>query len=310
MGNEIERVLLKTDTLAAVILPAMGGKIASLQKNGIELFQQPLRPYALRTLTIGFEESDASGFDECLPSVAACRIETASGAAEIPDHGEFWRLIHTAESLSPATVRLTAIGSALPIRFERNIHLDGDTVRIDYSVTNTGEHAIPYVWSAHPLFAVDPGDVLTLPPSVKQVTVEGSARNRLGTNGTVHPWPSTTLTDGAAAALNIAKDASEEIGDKLFAEAPVEGWCLLERKTANLRIRIDFDPAKLPFLGLWLCYGGWPDGQAEKQNCIAIEPCTALGDSLELAIKNGHSRTLIPGQVDSWGMTITTSVVS
>ena len=61
--EHIQRVILKTDTLSATVLPALGGKIASLQRNGIELLQQPLRPYAARTLTMGFEESDASGLD-------------------------------------------------------------------------------------------------------------------------------------------------------------------------------------------------------------------------------------------------------
>ena len=78
----VERVILKTDTFQVVVLPALGGKIASivaLPKN-VELMQQPLLPYAPRTMTMGFEESDASGFDECLPSVAACEVETAAGS--------------------------------------------------------------------------------------------------------------------------------------------------------------------------------------------------------------------------------------
>ena len=308
--SSVERVVLQTDTLTAVVLPALGGKIASLQNNGVELLQQPLRPYTSRTLTMGFEESDASGIDECLPSVAACVIDTPSGKVQIPDHGEFWRLACAVDALTSDTVRLTATGSVLPLRFERTIHLQGETLRIDYLLENAGSFELPYAWCAHPLLSVDPGDRVTLPPSVQHVTVEGSARARLGKAGTVHSWPIAALTDGTSAPLNIAGHEKEEIGDKLFTAAPPEGWCLLERQTARRRIKVGFDPKLSPYLGLWLCYGGWPEGQSQRQNCIAIEPCTAPMDSLAGALKTGSARCLPPGQSASWWMTIAASVVS
>jgi galactose mutarotase-like enzyme len=308
--QKIERITLKTDTLTATVLPSLGGKIASLKRNGTELLQQPLRLYAPRTLTMGFEESDASGFDECLPSVAACRIRTSAGEIQVPDHGEFWRLPCTVDHPAPNHVRLTATGSVLPLRFERTLHLDGETIRIDYRVENAGNEELPYAWSAHPLFTVDPGDRITLPASVTQVTVEGSAHSRLGASGTRHSWPTATLAGGSKTALDIAESADTQIGDKLFAQAPPEGWCILERKTAGLRLKIDFDPALLPWLGLWICYGGWPEDQPQKQNCVAIEPCTAPIDSLEAALKSGLANTLAPGQSASWWVKITASVVS
>jgi galactose mutarotase-like enzyme len=308
--EQTKRVILKADTLDATILPALGGKIASLRKNGIELLQQPLRSYAPRTLTMGFEESDASGFDECLPSVAACRIQTANGEVEIPDHGEFWRIPHVAEDVTSNHVRLTATGSALSLRLERALHLEEDSLRIDYTVTNTGQEAVPYAWSAHPLFSVDPGDRVTLPESVMQVTVEGSGHNRLGVAGTPHCWPAAIQADGATTSLNVAAAPDSEIGDKLFTDAPPEGWCILERRSAGLQLRVDFDPALTPYLGLWLCYGGWPEGQAARQNCVAIEPCTAPMDSLEAAIKSGSARTLAAGESASWWVKISASIVS
>ena len=76
--SAITRRELKTDTFSVDVLPALGGKIASMRKNGVELLQQPLQPYAPRTLWTGFEESDASGFDECLPSVSACEIASTA----------------------------------------------------------------------------------------------------------------------------------------------------------------------------------------------------------------------------------------
>ena len=40
---------------------------------------------------------DASGWDECLPSVAACTVKTAGCRLDIPDHGDLWRVAWEAE---------------------------------------------------------------------------------------------------------------------------------------------------------------------------------------------------------------------
>src|ERR1700739_670126 len=107
--------MMKTDTLEATILPELGGKIASLRYKGVDLLQAPLRTYALRTWEMGFEESDASGFDECLPSVSACEIAGAAGVVRVPDHGEFWRLPCTVKRRGEHELKLTAMGRVLPL---------------------------------------------------------------------------------------------------------------------------------------------------------------------------------------------------
>ena len=286
-----------------------------MRSNGIELLQQPLLPYAPRTATMSFEESDASGIDECVPSVSACEIITPSGTALIPDHGEFWRLPCEVKSQSPDEIHLTATGSVLPLRFDRRLRLSTSeggavTLSIDYQLENAGRDKLYYAWSAHPLFAVDHGDQILLPRSVSEVTVEGSAGNRLGKKGTLQSWPLATLTAGNSISLDVAGHVSDNIGDKVYAASPPEGWCAIERKSAGLRIQVEFDPAQSPFLGLWLCYGGWPENGARKQYCVALEPCNSPVDSLAAAMKSGQAKVLAPGQCDFWWMRIVTTVVS
>ena len=82
--------------------------------------------------------------------------------------------------------------------------------------------------------------------------------------------------------LSVAQPPESGIGDKLFA-GPLsanENWCALERPKAGVRIKVGFDPAATPYLGLWICYGGWPDRPGPKQTCVAMEPATAPVDSL------------------------------
>jgi hypothetical protein len=69
-----------------------------------------------------------------------------------------------------------------------------------------------------------------------------------------------------------------------------------------------FDPVQNPYVGLWLAYGGWPEGQARRQHCVALEPCTAPVDSLTAAVERGSARILAAGA--KWEWTIEIEIVS
>ncbi|GGG99708.1 hypothetical protein [Silvibacterium dinghuense] len=297
----LRTLTLQSDTFSATLYPALGGKIGQLQKDGVELLQQPLKPYALRDLAMGFEESDASGIDECLPSVAECILPDG---VFVPDHGEYWRLPCEVTASTATSATLSATGSVLPLRFDRTFTLTANELRIAYRVENVTSQPLPWAWCAHPLYTVDAGDVLTLPESVSEVRLEGSGGGRLGTSGTKLNWPEATLTDGSTTRLDVAAPETSGYGDKLFTAAPAEGWCRIERKQHGITLQIEFDPQLTPWLGLWLCYGGWPEGAANRQNAIAIEPCTAPMDSLAQAMETGYGRTLAPGEAASWWMSI------
>ncbi|HLY43064.1 MAG TPA: hypothetical protein VKR52_17760 [Terracidiphilus sp.] len=305
-----ENVLMRTRSCAITILPHFGGKISSIRFKDHELLQVPLAPLAPRTPTMSFDASDASGWDECLPSVAACEVETTSGTARIPDHGDVWRVSWEGNSNidSDSQVALSAKCFSLPLSFERRIALseneNGAHLSVQYTVKNTGRHPVPWSWAAHPLFAVTHGDQILLPASIDSMRVEGSARGRLGVAGSSSKWPFATLANGRTADLSVVQPAASGVGDKLFAGplSAKENWCILLRPSAGLRVKFSFDSQATPYLGLWICYGGWPNGAGPKQMCVAPEPSTAPVDSL--AQTGNWSRTLAAGATYSWPMTI------
>ncbi len=302
MADALQSLTLRNERLQLEILPAMGGKIATFQSlpSGQELLQQPLSPYAPRTRTMPFDEGEASGYDECIPSVADCEIKTSHGPVQIPDHGDFWRLPFETQLQDQNTVVLEAIGFSLPLRFRKTFQVSGDRLLLSYQLENIGSQPVPYLWSAHPGFAVDPGDRIVLPSSVKQVTVEWSAGGRLGSQGTHHSWPRTTTASGSATDLGLVGTAAEQVGDKLFTGPLSEAWCTLQRARLGLEIHMTFDHRFAHYLGVWISYGGWPPGRDSKQFCVALEPCTAPTDSLAVALRKGWARTLDPKQSDSW----------
>jgi galactose mutarotase-like enzyme len=303
-----ENVVIQAGDCSLRVLPQFGGKIASLTFRGQELLQAPLAPVAARTHTVPFEASDASGWDECLPSVAACKVHTEAGPAEIPDHGDLWRLPWTVLDHAPQSVTLSAGCFSLPLTLKRSLTIseidNGVRLSLGYRVTNTGSSPIPWSWAAHPLFAVEQDDRIILPDSIKTLRLEGSAGDRLGKRGDEVQWPIANLATGFHADLSRAEAPDSGIGDKLFAGSvnPGDAWCALERPSVGVRIKISFDADATPYLGLWICYGGWPDRPGPKQVCVALEPATAPVDSL--AFDGPWSRTLAPGEWSDWPMQV------
>jgi galactose mutarotase-like enzyme len=303
-----ENVLIASGECAVELLPALGGKVSSIRVRGHELLQTPLATPAPRTQTMGFDEGDASGWDECLPSVAGCTVETAGGPAAVPDHGDLWRVAWDVVQADATSVTLRGACFSLPLTVERKLALKetpkGWELKADYTVTNTGSHAAPWSWAAHTLYSTEAGDEIELPPTVTKLRLEGSGGERLGKGGDTVAWPVAKLARGGETDLRVAQAPDTGIGDKLFAGplAVGENWCALRRPSAGVRIRVSFDTTATPYLGLWICYGGWPERPGLKQICVALEPSTAPVDSL--AINGPWSRTLLPGQSFSWPMTI------
>lgn len=308
VGSGKENVIIRAGVCSVTFLPRLGGKIASILVGDHELLQAPLAPYGPRTRTMRFEEGDASGWDECLPSVADCAVQTAAGPVSVPDHGDLWRVEWKQIGAGATSASFRGEGFSLPLALERAVTL-GETdkgwkLSVEYKVNNTGSFPAPWSWCAHTSYAAETGDRVTLPESIKTLRLEGSGGGRLGKGGDQVSWPVAALVTGGTTDLSVAQGPETGIGDKLFAGplTAVENWCVLERPKAGVCIKISFDAAATPYLGIWKCHGGWPDRPGTKQTCFALEPSTAPVDSL--AKTGPWSLLLAPGESFSWPMVV------
>jgi galactose mutarotase-like enzyme len=309
-----ENVVIAAGECEVTLLPRYGGKISSINFKGRELLQQPIAPIALRTQTMGFEESDASGWDECLPSVSTCSVPYAGGVTQVPDHGDLWRvaweLIETdGEERATNSVSVKGRCFSLPLELERTAVLRQEAntrwrLELIYKLTNTGADPAMWSWAAHPLFSVDAGDRIVLPYGIRTLRLEGSVGKRLGIYGDMVHWPIAKLGTAGETGIDVAQPANSGIADKLFAGplSAAENSCELVRPSAGVKIRVSFETEKTPYLGLWLCYGGWPERDGPRQMCVAMEPATAPVDSL--AVEGPWSRVLVAGESYEWPMIV------
>jgi galactose mutarotase-like enzyme len=303
-----ENVLIQVGECTITVLPQFGGKVASILVRGHELLQTPLKPYAPRTKTMGFNEGDASGWDECLPTVSGGTVQTVNGPVELADHGDLWRVEWKVLSSANGSLSLEGECFTLPLKLRRTLTLSqtekGYRIHADYQVTNTGSFETPWSWSAHPGYLAEEGDLLHLPESIHSLRLEWSNNERIGKPGDTVKWPMAKLTAGGETDLRVSSEAHSGNGDKLFA-GPLtanQNWIALDRLKAGVRLKVGFDPVATPYLGMWICQDGYPEGGSVLQHCVAMEPCTAPVDSL--AVTGPWSRTLTPGSSFAWPMTL------
>jgi galactose mutarotase-like enzyme len=302
-AGDFRRVTLAHENLIVSVLPELGGKITMLRRDGSDrnAFLAPSRPYRRPHYSAAFEDYDTSGFDECFPTVSACESPDEAGKT-LPDHGDLWSAEWTCEAEGENGLLMEARGVSYPYVFRRRITIKGDTLRLDYELES--EKAMRALWSAHPLLAVSQGSQIILPAETDSLFVNWSANERLGNFGDFKPWPETI--DGTR--LDILGAREERTADKLFAFRLREGFCAYYDRASDESILFRFDLARTPYIGLWICQGGWPISEARDGRghyTIALEPCSGLPDSLAEAAKQSECLSLEAGGVERWWLEIT-----
>jgi hypothetical protein len=81
-----------------------------------------------------------------------------------------------------------------------------------------------------------------------------------------------------------------------------DGWCGVDDVTSGASLRMRFDDRKLPYLWLFLSYGGW-------RGCYTagLEPCTNMPKNLTDAVRTGRSARLTAGGVFETSAVVTLS---
>jgi galactose mutarotase-like enzyme len=296
-------IALRSEQMEVIVVPTLGAKLTNLRRlRGREWLwrndQIALAPPVAGTSYV--EEADSGGWDECFPTVGSCPLPGQSDIM-LPDHGELWSLpweCRVYDFAGGTAFTGTAKGKVLPYDFHREVILEraAPVVRLHYRLRHLGETPFPWIWSAHPLFNVQPGTLLTL-PSVRHARVD-AAVGRNEKKGDTISWPPEN-------------NASFQFPDnqpwamKLFADIGPSGRTILTDPRQGEQLELVVSPDAVPQIGMWINCGGWaPEGRQPYYN-LGLEPCIGAPDRLDEAVASWKlAHTLHPGEVREWNLEI------
>ncbi len=283
---------IENDKLRVIVVPDLGGKIASLvkkDKNFELFFQHKNEFFSEPVLYDDFAEFDASGFDDCFPSVDSSIVNVNGGEIKYPDHGEIWSKSMNYE-ISDNVLKLECDSEILPYTYEKKISIDGDSVSIDYRIVNTGTYGFPYIWTMHGLVKCEEDIKIFFPAGTKEI-INVQSSEVFGKPGALHTFPDTTLSSGEIYSLDRVESPDAGETKKFYVNSVLsEGKCGVYYPSKDVHYTVYFDKEKVPYLGLWITEGGF-----RGDYNLALEPSNGFYDSIDIAAKNRKLNYLQPG---------------
>jgi galactose mutarotase-like enzyme len=301
--------VIETPDIRVTTTPAIGAKIVSIidkQANHEWLLPPFNRPFVPLSYGASFVAQDMSGWDEMLPTIDACDYPVAGpfAGAHLPDHGEVWSLPWDVTAIHADALTMTVTGRALPLQMTRTMRaINSQTVRFEYDVHNTANEDVVMLWAAHPQFKVDTDTRIVLPPEVTTV-VNVTDTADWGAIGRLYHWPNPQTQHGQPFDLDRIKDADLHKYRKCY--LPPEqavSWAALAQSTTEHWLRLNWDAAKVPYLGIWV-----DQAAIGATSTIALEPATGYYDHLARAWKNQRVTTVAPNMHFSWHLDIAVGV--
>ncbi len=308
----LDCLAIENDYLKAEFLPILGAKMITLvnKKTGRQFLlesQAPNGHYRQAVYGANFADYDTSGFDDCFPTVAACEYRSLSEPQRrfdllLPDHGELWCRGWN-YTIGENQIIFTIAGVRLSYELHKIITLVENKLSVHYCLRNTAANPLSYLWSAHPLLRVQPGDRLILPPEVKQVLLNGATDPAVGKFEDLLPWPYLAGSKNNVD-FSIVQDHNFGCAVKCFSEPLTAGFAGVYFPSSDESLLFEFDAKIIPFLGLWLCYGGWPENRYLRHLTVGLEPTNGRPDALAEAVRRQECTELSGYQETNWQLTI------
>lgn len=280
-------IVLENEKLKIGLEPALGGKIVSFfhKGKGFELAAQ--RSGSLEELPSPGDSFApyAFGMDDAFPNIDGEKIDWQGRELFYPDHGEIWSAAFEVIEVSRDRVSLKWISGRFGYRYQKLLHLDGDTLQLCCRITNESGAELPCFWTWHGLVRYEE-DMRVLWPSGTSGFLNVQANGFLGRAGARYDVQNSKYDFTRVPGIKPASTA------KYYVEHPVsQGCCGLHYPSQGVTLTMEYDSELLPYLGFWVTAGGFQG----DYNC-ALEPTNGFYDSISAARENGKLPRLQPGE--------------
>jgi hypothetical protein len=298
--GQYDSIVLENPYVSAVIIPELGGRVWELEdrvrgrqwiwhREGVPLTACP--PGSV------YDDVWAGGWEELFPNDAPGEFE----GRVLPDHGEWWTMRWDAVDMSSsalARVCLSATSSVVKASCTKEFSLasDGAALQVRYRIRSNESGPFHFLFKQHLPIALTTDCRLTLPGGQAQVV--DPSFGTMVSGGVPFEWPLAGEADHVCDMRVVPHPSSKARGFLYVRDLP-ESWCGVEDVQKGASIRMDFDSGELPYVWLFLTYGGWRD-----LFTAVLEPCSNLPKDLSEAVRLGQSARLEPGQEFTAAVTV------
>ena len=286
-------VQLENDRIRVVVLPEKGGKIASLflkEKEFELIFQNKENEYKNPKISDDFGDFDASGFDDCFPSINASKVKVGDIEVGYPNHGEIWSG-NLSYNIRGDKVELLFNSSILPYSYKKIVSIENNEVILDYEIINNGDIDFPCIWAAHFLANCHEDMKLIMPNNTYNV-INVTSSTYLGEIGETHSYPITLDHYGKEYFLDRIYPESAKKAEKYYVNQEIsEGECGIYYPHKDVTYKLYFDKDIMPYIGFWVTEGGFRG----DYNC-ALEPTNGFYDGIDIAVREEKIFTLKTGE--------------
>lgn len=270
-------VRLENRTLKVDVVPALGGKIWSLEHRPSQrefLWHHPR--HRLRSLPLGasYDDHFFGGFDELLPNDLPERVHGES----LVDHGELWT---TPLSARIELERLILEGQLpiTPLHYRKSLLLHQDGLLLEYHLRNLGRRPLDLLWKMHPALRISPGTQILVPGRIAQVADRQWSRVK---DVDQFSWP-----DRPSLHAVPAMDGTTEF---LYLRDLTEGSCALRHPGEGWGFTMTFPKEIFTSVWIFASFAGW-----RNLEMLILEPCTTPQLSLAQSATEGRCLRLAPG---------------
>ena len=241
-------------------LPEDGARLSLLRFGGQDLLTTAPAAFRPPTADYGqYETRPVYGYDDCLPSVAACRFPGMDWV--VPDHGELcWLKWEVA--MEQGALLCQVRSEQLPLHFTRLMRFSAASLNWFFEAHNRGNRPLPLQHVMHPLMPLEQIAYLKL-PKASSVFDEASGRT-------------IDLEDVESHLLRQPRGTA-----RMLLLRGVDAGEMTMRFRSGLRLSVTFPRELFATVGIWWNHGGYPDEDGCRRVECAFEPIPGPSSCLE-----------------------------